>query len=295
MSSTYSTSLKIELIGNGDQSGVWGQTTDNNLNLIEQAITGVQSIVMLDTDYTLTNLNGVSDEARNAVLVVTGTNSGIRNIITPTAQAKTYTVANNTTGGFAINMKTASGTAIAIPNGSTYIVYTDGTNFYSSSTTQSISGTANQITVTTNAGATTVALANPIVDPVIQGVYEPINVSATAAGGVLVFYTLNQAISYYTVNATSNWTMNFTGNGSTTLNSLMSTGQVMTITFMATQGTTAYYNTGIYVDGTAVTPKWQGGLTPTSGNASAIDVYTYAIIKTGSAAFTVLASQTQFK
>jgi hypothetical protein len=75
MASSYSPSLKLELIGNGDQSGTWGTTTNNNLGtLLEQAITGVQSITMSNADYTLTNYNGTSDEARNAVLVVGGTN-----------------------------------------------------------------------------------------------------------------------------------------------------------------------------------------------------------------------------
>ena len=295
MSSTYSSSLKIELIGNGDQSGTWGQTTDNNWNLIEQAVTGVQSITMLDTDYTLTNLNGVSDEARNAVIIVTGTNSAIRNIITPSAQQKVYTIYNNTTGGFSINIKTASGTAISIPNGQTYIVYTDGTNFYTASSTQSITGTTNQVTAITNAGLTTIGLANPIVDPTIQGVFEPTSISATAATGTVVFYTLTQAALYYTTAAAANWGVNFTGNGVTTLNSLMATGQTFSTVFMVTQGATPYYNNAVYVDGSLVTPKWQGGSAPTSGNASGIDVYTYAIIKTGSAAFTVLASQSQFK
>ena len=79
MASSYSTSLKLELIGNGDQSGVWGNTTNNNLGvLIEQAITGVQTITMADSNYTLSNLNGSIDEARNAVLVITGTNSAVR-------------------------------------------------------------------------------------------------------------------------------------------------------------------------------------------------------------------------
>jgi len=295
MSSIYSTSLKIELIGNGDQSGVWGQTTDNNWNLIEQAVTGVQSITMLDTDYTLSNLNGVSDEARNAVLIVTGTNSAIRNLIAPSAQPKTYTVYNNTTGGYAIIVKTASGSGITIPNGQTYIVYTDGTNFYTASSTQSIAGTANQIVATTTAGSTVLSLANPILDPVIQGVFEPTGISATAATGTIVFYTLNQSVLYYTANAAANWAVNFTGNGGTTLNSLMAVGQTYSAVFMVTQGTTAYYNNGVYIDGVSVTPKWQGGSAPTSGNASGVDVYTYAIIKTAASTFTVLASQTQFK
>jgi len=75
----------------------------------------------------------------------------------------------------------------------------------------------------------------------------------------------------------------------------MSTGQSVTAAFLVTQGATAYYNSTVQVDGTTITPKWQGGTAPSAGNASAIDTYVYTIIKTGSAAFTILASQTQFK
>jgi hypothetical protein len=75
----------------------------------------------------------------------------------------------------------------------------------------------------------------------------------------------------------------------------MATGQSVTVVFLVTQGATAYYNNAITIDGTSVTPKYQGGTAPTSGNASGIDAYSYTIVKTGSAAFTVLAAQTQFK
>lgn len=134
MASTFSPSLRIELIGNGDQSGTWGTTTNNNLGtLIEQGITGVQSIVMVNANYTLSNFNGVSDEARNAVLVVSGTNSAIRQIICPLVN-KTYIVTNNTTGGFAITIGGATGSTVSIPNGVTAQVYCDGINFFSSQT-----------------------------------------------------------------------------------------------------------------------------------------------------------------
>jgi hypothetical protein len=129
MATTYSTSLKIALIGEGDQSGIWGQTTNTNLGtLLEQAITGVQSITMIDANYTLTNFNGTSDEARNAVLVVTGTNNAVRDLIPPVVE-KLYTIVNNTTGGYAIRVIGASGTGVNIPNGATCLVYCDGTNF----------------------------------------------------------------------------------------------------------------------------------------------------------------------
>jgi hypothetical protein len=127
---TYSTSLKLELPGDGQQTGTWGQTTNKNLGtLLEQAITGVQSIVMSNATYTLTNLNGTVDEARNAILVVTGTNSAQRDIVAPLVN-KIYTVKNATTGGFAIQIIGSSGTGAVIPNGVTSSVFCDGTNFY---------------------------------------------------------------------------------------------------------------------------------------------------------------------
>jgi hypothetical protein len=129
MPSTYSTSLKLELIGDGEQSGIWGQTTNNNLGtLLEQAITGVVSITMTDANYTLSSFNGVSDEARNAVLVVGGTNAAVRDIIAPLVE-KLYVVKNNTVGGFAVNIKGSTGSSVAVPSGATVWVYCDGTNF----------------------------------------------------------------------------------------------------------------------------------------------------------------------
>lgn len=152
MASTFSTSLKLELIGNGDQSGTWGTTTNNNLGtLIEQAITGVQAITMVNADYTLTNFNGISDEARNAVLVVGGTNSAIRNIIAP-AVNKVYVVKNATSGGYAINIKTASSTGVNIVNGTTAIVYCDGTEFYFVTIGATSSNTANTVVLRDGSG-----------------------------------------------------------------------------------------------------------------------------------------------
>ena len=145
MASTFSPSLRIELIGDGDQSGIWGQTTNNNLGaLIEQAIAGVVTITMVDTNYTMTNFNGVSDEARNQVLVLTGTNTAQRNLIAPLVE-KTYTVKNTTTGGFAVQIIGSSGTGVVIPNGVTTTVYCDGLNFY-----PSINGIVGNLVVTGN-------------------------------------------------------------------------------------------------------------------------------------------------
>jgi hypothetical protein len=96
--------------------------------LLEQAITGVVTIVMTNADYTLTDLNGLSDEARNAVLVVTGTNAASRKVVAPLVN-KQYIVINNTTGGFPITIGAVTGTAVTIGNGVTQVVYCNGTNF----------------------------------------------------------------------------------------------------------------------------------------------------------------------
>jgi hypothetical protein len=123
---------------------------------------------------------------------------------------------------------------------------------------------------------------------------ETITISATAATGTINYDVVTQSILYYTTNASANFTINVRGDGSTTLNSIMNTGESLSFVFLSTNGATAYYNSAFQVDGSAVTAKWQGGTAPSTGNASSIDAYVYTVIKTGSAAFTVLASQTKF-
>ena len=123
---------------------------------------------------------------------------------------------------------------------------------------------------------------------------EVATVSATAATGTVNYDAITQSILYYTTNASGNWTLNIRGNSSTSLNTFMSTGQAITIAFLVTNGGTAYYNSAVTIDGSSVTPKWQGGTAPSAGNASSVDVYTYTIVKTASATYTVFASQTKF-
>lgn len=129
-----------------------------------------------------------------------------------------------------------------------------------------------------------------------NNINEPATVSATAATGTINYDVTTQSVIYYTSNASGNFTLNFRGSSGTSLNTLLSTGQSISVSFAVTNGSTAYYNSAVQVDGTTsgVTTKWQGGTAPTSGNASAVDLYNYVIIKTGSATYTVLASQTKF-
>ena len=127
-----------------------------------------------------------------------------------------------------------------------------------------------------------------------SNILETATVSATAATGTIAYDVTTQSVLYYTTNASGNFTVNFRGSSGTSLDTIMATGESLSVTFLVTNGATAYYNSAVQVDGSSVTPKWQGGTAPTSGNASSIDSYTYVIIKTGSATFTVLASQTKF-
>ena len=144
-------------------------------------------------------------------------------------------------------------------------------------------------------GGTLTALgSSSAVAAIISDIAEVVTISAIAATGTIAYDVTTQAVLYYTTNASANWTVNFRGSSGTSLNALMATGQSITVAFLVTQGTTAYYNIAVQVDGSAVTPRYQGGTAWAAGNASSIDAYVYTIIKTANATFTVLASQTRF-
>ncbi len=128
----------------------------------------------------------------------------------------------------------------------------------------------------------------------VSYIKETTTVSATAATGTVAYDVATQSVLYYTTNASANWTVNLRGSASATLNSLMAIGQTITVAFLVTQGATAYYNSAVQIDGASVTPKWQGNAAPNSGSPNSIDSYTYAIIKTANATFTVLASQVRY-
>jgi len=128
---------------------------------------------------------------------------------------------------------------------------------------------------------------------------EEVIEKATIQGGTGGSYYVDcadQGVVYHTVNQASNSAINFRGNATTTLDALLGVGQSLSMAILYTQSTTAYYPNAIVIDGVNVTPnvKWQGGSAPTAGNASGIDVYTFSIIKTASATFTVLATVAQF-
>ena len=127
-----------------------------------------------------------------------------------------------------------------------------------------------------------------------SSIAEVDTIAATAATGTVNYDLATQSVMYYSTNASGNWTLNFRASSGNSLDSMLATGEVVSATFLVTQGSTAYYNSAVTIDGSSVTPKWQGGSAPTSGNASSIDCYTYVIQKTASATFVVLASLTKF-
>lgn len=175
--------------------------------------------------------------------------------------------------------------AIAAASGNIYFGTQDGTNTNSMSSWLTVIQSTKQATFD---GRVTV---NNTLD--IEEVIERVGTSASTTSTITIEAT-EGAVLYFTANQTANRTINFRGNSGLSLNSLMNNNQSMTFSVAMTQGSTAYYLNAYQVDGSAVTPKWSGGSAPTGGNASGIDVYTFTIIKTANATFTVLASQTQY-
>ena len=152
-------------------------------------------------------------------------------------------------------------------------------------------GTATTFTATQTFNGTSSTLAAVLTDAA-----ETTTVSATAATGTIAYDVTTQSVLFYTTNASANWTVNFRGSAGTSLDALLATGQAITVAFLVTNGATPYYNTTVQVDGATagVTTRWQGGTAPSSGNASSVDVYSYTIIKTAAATFSVFAAQTRF-
>jgi hypothetical protein len=183
-----------------------------------------------------------------------------------------------------INATSGVGIVSTADNTNILTLQTNGTNGLTIDASQNVSF-ANQLSL--GVSGTTMQLK-------LSAAAETVTIAATAATGTVNFDVSTQSILYYTSNASANWTLNIRGSSSVTLNSIMSTGQSVTVTHLVTQGGTAYYNSAVTVDGTSVTPKWSGGSAPSVGNTNSVDVYTYTLIKTGSGSFTVFASQTRY-
>ena len=355
MANTTSADLKLTIQATGENSGTWGQITNTNLTILEQAIAGYEAVA-ITTGVTLAFTNGAVSNGKNQVLKLTGTIAGAVNVVVPDTLSKVYVIDNATSGAYTVTVKTSSGTGVtwAAADKGTKMVYSDGTNVVdtaftdlSSDYTPQLSATLDtnaqniiidstkgiidensneQITFTTtsaavnNFGITNAATGNtPSLAAVggdtnidfnitpkgigratfngqgkIQSVAEKVTTEATAATGTVNYDVLTQAVWNFTTDASANWTLNVRGDGSNSLDSIMDTGESITVAHIVSQGATAYYNNAFTIDGSSVTPEWQGGAAPDAGNVSSLDTYSYTIIKTASATFTVLASQTQF-
>jgi len=224
-------------------------------------------------------------------------NAGVEQFrIANTASANNYV---QVTGGLGVGPTiSAAGTDTNIdikltPKGTGYANITSGGVKLGNSTIQDSSG--NLVFTTGGANVTAFTLDQNKLSTFAASIKETANVSTANATANVTLNAITQSVLYYTGNATANTTINITGNSTVTLNNAMANGQSISVVFMSTQGATAYYVNGYQIDGVAVTPKWQGGTAPTAGNTLGIDVYSFTAVKTASATYTVLASQTQFK
>jgi hypothetical protein len=193
---------------------------------------------------------------------------------------------NVSTGGVSIGPNITSGSvliaggttltgsvSIASGGGTTSRTVNIGTGTTAGTTTVNIGSSAGATSVVNIAGGV-------LTKPVVISPEERTTVSATAAATTVNFDAATQGVLYYTSNATANWTLNVRGTSTTTLSSILAVGDSITVSFLVTNGSTAYYQTAFNIDGSAATPKYSGGTAPAAGNASAIDAYTYTIVKT---------------
>jgi hypothetical protein len=195
-----------------------------------------------------------------------------------------FSVANSPVTGAGTLAVTTTLNGVLKGTGSAFTAATAGTDYVAPGTftlftaTQKFNGTASEIaTVLANAAEVT-------------------KVSALTNNDNPSAYFDSGSVTYWTVANTANWSQNLAFSVSASLNTAMTVGQSMTMAVLSTNGATAYYPTAVTVDGTSsgVTVRWQGGAAPTSGNANSVDIYTYTVIKTADATFSVFAAQTKF-
>lgn len=243
---------------------------------ITSATGPIPTVAIDSTVATLTGSQTLTNKTLTAPVISTIANTG-----TLTLPTSTDTLVGRATSDTLTNKTLTSPVISTISNTGTLTLPTS---------TDTIVGRATTDTLTNK------TLTSPVINGgTLVGPEERTTVSATAATGTIAYDAITQGVLYYTSNASANWTLNIRGNSGTTLSSILAVGDAITVTHLVTQGTTAYYNSAVQIDGSAVTPKYQGGTAFAAGNASSIDAYVYTVVKTAATpTYTVFASQTKF-
>lgn len=325
MASTFTTNVNLEKPANGDDVDFWDQPVNADWDAID-AVFGNDTT--LNATGASGNVNLTVSQYRPRKWTITGTLTANVTYTVPVNVGGQWTILNSTTGAFTVTLISANGgTTVVLPQGIrsnvgvnssgvfpvaaaagansditslnalglTGIVKGQGANL---PLVAAVAGTdyavpANDQTWT---GSQTLNGSNTKIAEILRNAAETTSISASSASGTIAYYLSAQSVIYFTANSSANFTVNLSfASTPTTLNTAMAIGQTMTCAFLVTNGATPFFNSAVQVDGTTtgVTTKWAGAA-PTTGTANAIDVYTYTIIKTGSATFTVLASQSPF-
>jgi hypothetical protein len=316
---SVTTNLALNEPAYNSTSPTWDQPLNYNATILDQMFgntTGVSVSTGSSSTYTLITAPSATAAGSTSQAMrfnLTGALAANQTVLIPQSVAGMWVVSNNTSNAFTVSVgsnngsNVAAGSVVLIPQGYSTIVYCDGTNVKLSDDGLLQGGTLTTLNVTGNstlgsAGTNTTTINGKLtlnttttqLSTLLNNISETTTVSATAASGTVAYYVTSQSVLYYTVNALANFTINIAASSGTTLNSVLGIGQSVTVVFLNTNGSTAYYNNAVTIDGVSVTPKWQGGSAPTLGNINSVDIYTYTILKTASATYTVFASQSQF-
>ena len=283
-------------------SPTWDNPLNNNTTILDAAFGNTTSIALTNSNVTLT-------ATQLQVMQVKFTGAISANIIvTVPAIGGRWSFTNATSGAYTVTIASAgAGTSVVAPQGYSTLMFSDATNIVladggviSGGNLATLNVSGNSVlgatgTTTTNVGGQlSIVNSTSQLSVVTDNIAEITTVVASGATGTINYDITTQSVLYYTVNSSSNFTLNFRASSGTTLNTALAVGQAVTVAFLNTNGTTGYYNNAITIDGASVTPKWINGAAPTTGYSNSVDTYTYTIIKTASATYTVLATLAKF-